>query len=66
MLKIIHIFLSLIINRISFSVLSLVQIEKRAVVKDKGDKQDTKRTRTKWITDFIIITEFNKIVLGSG
>ena len=44
----------------------LFQIEKRTVIKDKGDKQDTKRTRTKWITDYLILTEFNKIVLGTG
>lgn len=36
------------------------------MVKDKGDKQDSKRTRTKWITEFLIINEFNKIVVGTG
>ena len=47
----------------SFKIYYL-KIEKRAVVKDKAD--DTKRSRQKWMTDFIILTEFNKIVIGTG
>ena len=50
----------------SFNLILPSKIEKRAVVKDKGDKQDSKRVRTKWITDFIILNEFNKIVIGTG
>ncbi|CAF0745097.1 unnamed protein product [Brachionus calyciflorus] len=41
-------------------------IEKRVVSKDKGDKQETKRQRPRWITDFLILNEFNKIVIGTG
>jgi hypothetical protein len=45
----------------------LLKIDKRAVIKDKGDKGgDSKRTRAKWITDFEILTECNKLVLGTG
>lgn len=42
------------------------KIEKRIVAKDKGDKEGSKRTRTKWVTDYLILLEFNKIVLGTG
>jgi hypothetical protein len=42
------------------------KIEKRSIVKDKSDQPDAKRTRTKWITDYLIIFEFTKIVVGTG
>ena len=42
-------------------------VEKRIVLKDKGDKQDTnRRVHPKWITDFLILNELNKIVMGTG
>lgn len=36
------------------------------MIKDKGDQQEAKRPRTKWITDFLVMSEFNKIVVGTG
>lgn len=41
-------------------------IDKRKTTKGKGDKQDNKRSRLKWITDFVLMTEFNKLLVGTG
>ena len=35
------------------------------VVKDKGDKQGA-GNRSKWITDFEILPDINKILIGTG
>ncbi len=54
------------LNRIRIVSMQNNKIEKRQVIKDKVDKQDTKRVRQKWMTDFFILTEFNKLVIGTG
>jgi hypothetical protein len=41
-------------------------IDKRKATKGKGDKQDNKRARLKWITDFVLMNEFNKLLVGTG
>ena len=43
-----------------------IKLEKRIAVKGKGEKVETKRSRLKWITDFVVMSELTKVLVGTG